>query len=609
MEELDSSEKGSGPNCIAAEYLIRTTPDANVEQSQPRGFVRKSPSECDYWNKGANTTTLVHHLKRHKRDFEDYLPMKRRYDEERQNRQEDAAKRNKRQTTLEKKLAALFGATRLPLNFINNLFFREFVTTAQPSFTLPSSRAKVRDLIFELHEETLISVKHHLCGAQKVAIILDLWTQASYKYGYLGVSASFLSPLTKDLKVVLLGVRPLNHPHSAKRIQACADNILDEFGLDQQKISRILTDGASNMLKAYKLDVIENGSGSDDDKDEDGEVIKNALTEHTSHPGDPNLDLSYDEESISQEIESDEVEEVNFSRVFPLRLDCYSHRLMRSLANVVDRDPQTRELRKKVFAMVRKFKSKSTAVQALVARKIKCVLLPASMRWNSFSIVVDRLLDIKKDFLLVCTDEDIETIDDNDWNILESVGNLLRPFKRHTNVLQGDKYPTIDHVLPSLLQLQLNLTKMEYVGLVDLPHRLHADMASRFEKILNPSAYGFDATFFMATFLSPSLALILDDDLMECAKENLKKILTAEMKGAVTVAAIAHSSASELSEEQPSSLVSLFPDLMAMAQAKRSTEGVMRGLSISLQAEKILVAYANDLPSSAHCADSLRFWQ
>uniref|UniRef100_A0A914VKZ7 HAT C-terminal dimerisation domain-containing protein n=1 Tax=Plectus sambesii TaxID=2011161 RepID=A0A914VKZ7_9BILA len=134
-------------------------------------------------------------------------------------------------------------------------------------------------------------------------------------------------------------------------------------------------------------------------------------------------------------------------------------------------------------------------------------------------------------------------------------------------------------------------------------------MVSRFEKILNPSAYGFDATFVMATFLSPSLALILDDYLMECAKENLKKILTAEMKGAVTVAASAHSSPSELSEEQPSSLVSLFPDLMAMAQAKRSTEGVMRGLGVSLQAEKILVAYTNDLPSSAHCADSLRFWQ
>uniref|UniRef100_A0A914UKV5 Uncharacterized protein n=1 Tax=Plectus sambesii TaxID=2011161 RepID=A0A914UKV5_9BILA len=395
-------------------------------------------------------------------------------------------------------------ATCLLLNFINNLFFREFVTTTQPCFTLPSSRAKVRDLIFELHEETLISVKHHLRGAQKVAVILDLWTQAGYKYGYLGVFASFLSPLTKDLEVLLLGVRPLNHPHSAKRIQACANNILNEFGLDQRKISRILTDGASNILKAYKLDVIENGSGSDDDKDEDGKVIENALTKHTSHPGDPNLDLSYDEESIIQEIKSDEVEEVNFSRVFPLRLDCYSHHLMRLLANVVDHDLQTRELRKKVFAMVWKLKSKSTAVQALVAQKIKCMLLSASMRWNSFSIVVDHLLDIKKDFLLACTDEDIETIDDNDWDILESVGNLLYPFKRHTIVLQGDKYPTIDHVLPSLLQLQLNLTK----------------------------------------------------------------ILMAEMKGAVTVAAIAQSSASELSKEQTSSLVSLFPDLMAMVQAK-----------------------------------------
>uniref|UniRef100_A0A914VK96 BED-type domain-containing protein n=1 Tax=Plectus sambesii TaxID=2011161 RepID=A0A914VK96_9BILA len=331
MEELDSSEDGSGPNCIAAEYLIRMTSDANFERSQPRGYGRKAlvwnyfkcervankttclQSECDYWNKGANTTTLVHHLKRHKRDFEEYLPMKKRYDEERQNREEDAAKRSKpislnisqmkkadmwsledkRQTTLEKKLAALFGATHLLLNFINNLFFREFITTAQPCFTLPSSRAKVRDLIFELHEETVISVKHHLRGAQKVAVILDLWTQASYKY--------------------------------------------------------------------------ENGIGSDDDKDEDGEVIENSLTKHTSHPGDPNLDLSYDKELIIQEIESDEVEEVNFSRVFPLRLDCYSHHLMRLLANVVDRDPQTRELQKKVFAMVQKFKSKSTALQALVA--------------------------------------------------------------------------------------------------------------------------------------------------------------------------------------------------------------------------------------------------
>jgi hypothetical protein len=68
-----------------------------------------------------------------------------------------------------------------------------------------------------------------------------------------------------------------------------------------------------------------------------------------------------------------------------------------------------------------------------------------------------------------------------------------------------------------------------FVGLGDLSTRLNADIANRFSKILKPTVPDFDATFLIATFLSPSLALILDDDLLECAKNNVKHIVSSFM--------------------------------------------------------------------------------
>lgn len=47
--------------------------------------------------------------------------------------------------------------------------------------------------------------------------------------------------------------------------------------------------------------------------------------------------------------------------------------------------------------------------------------------------------------------------------MLEGVSRLLRLFRTHMNVIQGDNHATIDGVFPSLMQLQFSLKKVLYI--------------------------------------------------------------------------------------------------------------------------------------------------
>lgn len=50
--------------------------------------------------------------------------------------------------------------------------------------------------------------------------------------------------------------------------------------------------------------------------------------------------------------------------------------------------------------------------------------------------------------------------DESEWEQLKQLGPLLRYFRRHTDSLQGSSYVTIDRVIPSLIQLDIFLSRV-----------------------------------------------------------------------------------------------------------------------------------------------------
>uniref|UniRef100_A0A914P4T2 Uncharacterized protein n=1 Tax=Panagrolaimus davidi TaxID=227884 RepID=A0A914P4T2_9BILA len=83
-------------------------------------------------------------------------------------------RQDRKQRELEIKLGLAIAAAQLPTALIKNPFFRDFVETAQPKFTMPLEINHIDELINSQYARTIIAVKMQLATAPKVSIIIDV---------------------------------------------------------------------------------------------------------------------------------------------------------------------------------------------------------------------------------------------------------------------------------------------------------------------------------------------------------------------------------------------------------------------------------------------------
>jgi hypothetical protein len=126
----------------------------------------------------------------------------------------------------------------------------------------------------------------------------------------------------------------------------------------------------------------------------------------------PNIDS--DDESDDEEIppdfdkiplyESDELLDDETDKILDLisykRLSCIDHSLQRVLVNAVN--PAKIRSLAAVLSLVGRFKKSVKATKELVDKAKKGMLLPASTRWASVQIVLERFLEVKDVAIEVC---------------------------------------------------------------------------------------------------------------------------------------------------------------------------------------------------------------
>ena len=85
---------------------------------------------------------------------------------------------------------------------------------------------------------------------------------------YHGVTAHFFSRRDHRRHRVTLAVRRMPHPHSAVNIRAIVDEVLEEWNIPHSKVMAILTDNASNMLKAFQQELLNTDSAEESEAEE-----------------------------------------------------------------------------------------------------------------------------------------------------------------------------------------------------------------------------------------------------------------------------------------------------------------------------------------------------
>ncbi|VDN06107.1 unnamed protein product [Thelazia callipaeda] len=428
---------------------------------------------------------------------------------------------DRKQKEMELKLALMLSASQIPVNIIENSFFREFMEYVQPRFSMPRDVNYIEDIINNEHSRTVISLKSQLNAAKKVAIMMDVLklsaptssaalsasaddkedskdsTSVHSDSGFeiseenhsgiespksssalraeevralmrLCVSVAFYNPLTQRTEVALLGVRPLvDHLNIVDAVKITLDQVLSDFDIPSNKVSRYICNDICELV------------GSN----------------------------------------------IPAEAVFPRMLEPYNQKLMQSLLNVIDTNEGIGDLKKCFYSMILNFLTRPNAMQMLQQAAGRVVSIPIA---DSFLVLIDAIIELKEAFLCVCAqlslEYPIETITQSQWQTLEDVSRLLKLFHTHMNVVQDGVYATIDGVVPSLMQLQ------DFGTLGDLADELRKELRRRTASVLDINHANFDGTFIQATALNPHLALLLDDEQLAFAKSAIERQLNERMR-------------------------------------------------------------------------------
>ncbi len=217
--------------------------------------------------------------------------------------------------------------------------------------------------------EKLIEV---LSSVERFSLCADLWSQTGLSHGYLGLTAHFYFSQSNRFEATALAVMELEHPHSAERIHEAIFAKLDEYGLQDERVVRYVTDQGAN-IKAALADLV---------------VVQRDLPQPEIREAVPQLHGLEEEADELFEDENPEdffAAEEEMERVFPRRLSCYAHVMNCACRTVLDAEGSpVQQLKNLVLPLIVKFSASSVATQALKRLAGKKLLNTAKHRWNSF---------------------------------------------------------------------------------------------------------------------------------------------------------------------------------------------------------------------------------
>ena len=161
------------------------------------------------------------------------------------------AKESPQNKSVTRKLATFVAIANVPNSIVDNEEFRELLAELDDRYVVPG-----RTLIGTEMDRLLVDLKAKVLArmnqARKVAICVDIWSKKGLTASFLGVTAHFFTPHDHKRNRVTLAVRRLASPHTADHVEATVEDILAEWEVPKEKISAILTDNGSNMIKAFR---------------------------------------------------------------------------------------------------------------------------------------------------------------------------------------------------------------------------------------------------------------------------------------------------------------------------------------------------------------------
>ncbi|XP_048867865.1 E3 SUMO-protein ligase ZBED1-like isoform X7 [Brienomyrus brachyistius] len=350
----------------------------------------------------------------------------------------------------------------LPLSTVENKDFIAVLQLAEPFFTMPSRRDLTQNLIPQRTVAVKLNLINLIESTSDICLTVDLWSNRSMR-SFFGMTGHFISNFT--LQNVMLSCQRFRGRHSADNICGVYEDILSTYDI-KNKVSFIVTDSASNMIKAFNLFppiTVVDGEEEEQDDTSDLHVV--------------NID-----------------EEMMYFP--PERSPCFVYTLQLVVRDALDQVGSVKNLLGKIQKLV-SFCYKSTLAFEILG---DYRLHPGNVaRWNSQLKMLKSVLNIPSDVLgqLECPVQ----LSPTEFKIIQELCVVLEPFEEVTDRCQADKVVTSSLVIPCVRGLRHAVRNMKMTGnnnLVSILQSLVEKHLAKFEEI---------QCFQMASILDPRFKL------------------------------------------------------------------------------------------------------
>jgi len=138
----------------------------------------------------------------------------------------------------------------LPLCFVEQTAFREFLKDLNVK-AAPLSAKKIKRVAIPMFKTLAVqSIRTELNNASYITLTIDGWSDRRCR-SYLAFTGHFLDDQMIP-KTCLIDFIRIKSAHTAINIQHLTEDVLENFNI-KEKIFKIVTDNAANMVKAYKF--------------------------------------------------------------------------------------------------------------------------------------------------------------------------------------------------------------------------------------------------------------------------------------------------------------------------------------------------------------------
>ena len=177
---------------------------------------------------------------------------------------------DQRPISLTSRLVSFVADDLMPLSLVESTAFRSYSYESNPAFVMPSRKYMSSVLLPRRAEKVRTDLTERMRQADDISLTLDLWSSRDMR-SFVDITGHFVSGFA--LQTVMVACKRFHGSHTANRIHQVFEETLASYAI-QGKISAVVTDNASNMVRAFSLPGLENINELPDPDEVDGEMLQ-----------------------------------------------------------------------------------------------------------------------------------------------------------------------------------------------------------------------------------------------------------------------------------------------------------------------------------------------